>query len=186
MKSRIVFILGMLFCFCTNPVSNSDKETLIVGLNVDTFLIRYFLNIVDTTAFFSKKGKSFDYSTVDIQYDKWQTVDLHFSITDTLYFIDVSPSKNDTICFDSIWVEDTNSSTVIYTINQDYRSNQLVILGDGDGGSLACTPQLDTSTLAFYKTFTRSDTTYSAGIGFLHPVVTKGYVRIRIKANKLR
>ena len=184
MKSRIVFILGMLFCFCTNPVSISDKETLIIGLNTDAFFIRYFLNVVDTMPFYSQKGKTFDYSTIDIQYGKWQTVDLHFSINDTLYFISVSPSKNDTICFDSIWVEDTNSSTVIYTINQDYRSNQLVILRNGE--SLACTPQLDTSVLAFYKTFTSSDTTYSAGIGFLHPVVTKGYVRIRIKANKLR
>jgi hypothetical protein len=109
--------------------------------------------------------------------------------------ISFSPSRSDSLFFDTIWAEDTNHVMKIYTFEN-------VISDTSFGGFYDTTKQLffartssPTGTSAVWEKIGNniiascpegpiSDTTYSSEICFKYPIISNGHVKIRIKANK--
>jgi hypothetical protein len=51
-------------------------------------------------------------------------------------------------------------------------------------GSTVVWEKHDTKTIEFYHVSPVSDTTYSTEIIFMHPIISNGHVKIRLKANR--
>ncbi|MGA2506365.1 MAG: hypothetical protein ABSF80_02700 [Chitinispirillaceae bacterium] len=176
MKSKKLFIAISLFAFCSNPTSNIEKESIITCLNGFAFVIRYN---------HYPQGKCPEYFTNEITMNNWTTLDLQFNLKDSLKGISFSPSRNDTMCFDTIWAEDTNHNMHIYTfenVTTYDTTGQLMFGSDMYMGTTVIWKKLDTKTFAFYPVGAVSDTTYDAVIGFMHPIISNGHVKIRIKS----
>jgi hypothetical protein len=175
MKSRNFLIAVCLFLFCSNPVVNNDKIAVITCLNGISYLIRYNSY---------PQGKCPEYFTNEIK-NNWTTLELKFNLNDTLKSISISPSKNDTLFLDTIWVEDNNNIMNTYTLVniQPYDTTKQISLGWT--GSAFGFKNIDIKTIASCPDPMSLDKTYSMEILFVYPIVSNGHVKIRIKENGL-
>jgi hypothetical protein len=180
MNKSYPFLVVFFFVLCSNPTSNDNQESIITCLNGISYSIRYS---------HYPQGKSPAYFTNDITTNQWITLDLQFNLNDSLKSISVSPGKHDTLCFDTLWAEDTDHITKTYTF-ENVISNGITFdttyqLGFGTNtniGSKIQWEKLDTKTLAYCPVTTVSDTTYSAEIMFIHPIISTGHIKIKLKA----
>jgi hypothetical protein len=180
MKIKKLLIAICLFAFCSNPISNNDKESIITCLNGYSCFIRYNNY---------PQGKCPEYFTNEIAKNTWATLEFQFNLHDSLKFISFSPGRNDTLCLDTIWAEDTNHIMKIYTFGSFTTWDTTAQLGIGftgvPGGPGGAWKKLDTKTLAFCPGPSFSDSTYSAEILFMHPIISDGHIKIRIKATPI-
>jgi hypothetical protein len=176
MNKSYLFLFASLFVVCSNPASDNDKESIITCLNGISYLVRYN---------HCPQGTCPEHFTNIITTDRWTTLNLHFNLNDSLKSISVSPGKHDTLCFDTLWAEDTNHTTKIYTFENVTTYDTTLQLAFGWSGSTSIDwKKLDTKTLAFCTVPPVPDSTYSAEIVFIHPILSTGHVRIRLKANR--
>jgi hypothetical protein len=186
MKSTKLLIVLYLFVSCSNPVSKNVKESVITCLNGISLAIRYNA--------YSQANKP-EYFTNDIIPNNWTTLELQFNLHDSLKIISFSPNYNDTLCFDTIWAEDTNHNMKIYTFenivlrdtaNHNYLDTTgELYLGWNHMPEMSTNwTKLDNKSLAICPYAILSDSTYSCEINFTRPIISNGYVKIRIRIRK--
>jgi hypothetical protein len=168
--------VASLFIFCSNPTSKDDKASLITSLNFYSYLIRYN---------HCPGGICPENYTNEITTNQWTTLDFNFNLNDSLKILSVSPLIHDTLCFDTIWAEDTNHTTKIYTFENVTNYDTTGQLAFGWSGSTSIDWQkLDTKTLAFCPIPPIPDSAYSAEIVIMHPIISTGHIKIRLKINR--
>jgi hypothetical protein len=171
MNKSHLFLVISFFVLCSNPISSDNKGSIITCLNGISYLIRYNHYPQRTCP---------EHFATEVTTNKWKTLDLPFDLNDSLKTISVSPGEPDTLCFDTIWVEDTNHTIKIFTFDYDTMS-QLGFGTNTNVGSIIQWKIFDNKTLVYFPLTTVSDTTYSAEIIFTHPIISTGHVKIRLK-----
>jgi hypothetical protein len=177
MKSTMLFFIGFYILSCSSPTSNINKISVVTCLNGNAYAIRYGAYPQEIRP---------EYFTNEIMTNNWATIELQFNLHDSLKSISFSPNRNDTLYFDTIWVEDTNLAMKIYTFESVTTYDilgQLALGATFNFGSSVVWNKIDNNTIEFYQKAMNSDTTYSADIMFMHPIISNGLVKIKLKAN---
>jgi hypothetical protein len=177
-------LLMCLSVFCSNPVVNNQNESVITCLNGNSFAIRYN---------YYPQGTYPQYFSNNIKPSNWTTLELQFNLRDSLKFISFCPNMNDTLLFDTIWAEDTNNYVNVYTFGSVKPDSTAILDTTGQlffGGTVATGAAMikwdkyDKNTIEVYATTQLSDTTYAWEIHFLHPIISNGHVRIRMRMER--